>query len=356
MRGVSFSLAYRGSDASQRQSPRVPLHLKSTACSEANAVRRPTAADRSPKVSPRGVLQERRRGTKVVDLETKLSKVQEELKKLRKRLESAEADKQGVEQALAKAKKRVPAAIAAPKEICEEDDCPPGDAERKFEGETVTSPATMDVFEVVVPGDLLQEHSEHEADGEEKEGDNVEETTTMIAKEAVKEDERDKEEEKRDALVEDLEAKLLEKEKEVEILLEENTIFKTQADEETKRIAGAAEAKEAELLAKLRSVEEEMEESKARAGRLAEQLEATERAKAALEEEMKRLRVQTQQWRKAAEAAAAAVLADDQDEVDKHIAAWGSPLAMEEEGDWRRKKGPAIRMFGEFWKKKGQRK
>lgn len=54
-----LSMASRGSDASQRQSPRVPLHLKSTASSEANAVHRPTAKERSPKVSPRGgVLQE----------------------------------------------------------------------------------------------------------------------------------------------------------------------------------------------------------------------------------------------------------------------------------------------------------
>ncbi|XP_074573235.1 interactor of constitutive active ROPs 4-like [Curcuma longa] len=338
----------RGSDASQRQSPRVPLHLKSTASSEANAVRRPTGKERSPKVSPRGgVSQEGKRGTKLVDLETRLSKVQEELKKLRNRLASAEVAKIEAEQALVTAKKRIPAASSAPKELGEEDERPPPprDAaeednrgqESKSEGEAATSPETMDVFEVVIPAESVPE-----------------EMKTMVAKEAVDEDGKEKEEKKGDALVEDLKTKLLEKEKEVEILLEENMIFKTHAAEEAKRIASAAEEAETELRAKLSSMKEEMEESKARARRMAEQLEAAEGAKTALEEEMKRLRVQTEQWRKAAEAAAAAVLADDDDdEVDKHIAAWASPLAMEE-GDWRRRKGAGIRMF--WKKKKGQQK
>lgn len=58
VRGVL--MGSRGSsDAPQRQSPRAPLHLRATACSEANSVHhRPVAADRSPRVSPRGALQE----------------------------------------------------------------------------------------------------------------------------------------------------------------------------------------------------------------------------------------------------------------------------------------------------------
>lgn len=51
-------MASRESDVPQRQSPRVPIHMKTTACSEANSVHRPVVADRSPKVSPRGVLHE----------------------------------------------------------------------------------------------------------------------------------------------------------------------------------------------------------------------------------------------------------------------------------------------------------
>ncbi|KAG6505901.1 interactor of constitutive active ROPs 4-like isoform X2 [Zingiber officinale] len=333
MKGRRFlSMASRGSDASQRQSPRVPLHLKSTARSEANAVRRPAGKERSPKASPRGgVLQERKRGTELVDLESRLSKVQEELKKLRNRLASAEVAKLEAEEALVRAKKRIPAAPPAPEESGEEDE-DKRERESKSEGEAVTSPETMDVFEVVIPAESVPE-----------------EMKTMVAKEAVGEDG------KGDTSVEDLKAKLLEKEKEAEILLEENMIFKAHAAEKAKRIASAAEAKETELLAKLSSMEEEMQESEARARRLAELLEAAEGAKSALEEEMKRLRAQTEQWRKAAEAAAAAVLADDDDEVDKHIAAWASPLAMEE-GDWKRRKGAGIRMFGELWKKKKKKK
>lgn len=48
------------SDAPQRPSPRAPLHLRSTACSEANSARRRAVAavDCSAKVSPRGGSQE----------------------------------------------------------------------------------------------------------------------------------------------------------------------------------------------------------------------------------------------------------------------------------------------------------
>ncbi|WOK98531.1 interactor of constitutive active ROPs 4-like isoform X2 [Canna indica] len=395
------------SDGPQRQSPRVPLHLRTTACSEANSVHRPVVADRSPKVSPRGVLQERKRGTKVADLETKLSKAQEQLKKLRDQLASAEAAKIEAEQALAKAKKRVPSAAPATKgEVDEEKPTPPQDAreniasqhENKSEEESVTSPATMDVFEVVVPAEPV--HSENEVDSK-QEGENAvgreEETMTMIdqAKDndeddkATAADKEGKEEEHKsktpEALpesteVEDLKAKLLEKEKEVEILLEENMIFKSNAEEETKKIMGAAQAKEAELTAKLTSMDEELKESRAKAERLAEQLEAAERTKTTLEAEMKRLKVQTEQWRKAAEAAAAALADDDRScvdaeggrrvaercvSMDKHIAAgnigWGSPLVtgdLDDDGmaGGGRRKGAGIRVFGDLWKKKGQHK
>ncbi|XP_042410669.1 uncharacterized protein LOC122000277 [Zingiber officinale] len=106
----------RGSEGPDRPSPRVPLYLRSTTCSEANSVRhRPAAADaaaaaadRSVKVSSLGVSQERKRGTRVVELETKLSKSQAELKKLKERMAEAEDAKVEAKQALAKAKKRTP--------------------------------------------------------------------------------------------------------------------------------------------------------------------------------------------------------------------------------------------------------
>ncbi|XP_065044394.1 interactor of constitutive active ROPs 4-like isoform X2 [Musa acuminata AAA Group] len=380
------------SDAPQRQSPRAPLHLRATACSEANSVHhRPVAADRSPRVSPRGVLQERKRGTRVTDLETKLKKAQEELKRLRDQVASAEAAKTEAEQALVKAKKRITATSPTAKgedvkrhvpQESRKEGGPP--QENKSEEESVTSPATMDVFEVVVPTEPI--HRENEDVSMQKKEESAverekEETKAMISDAVVAETEEKKKEEEEDKRepvvipdspqVDALKAKLSEKEKEVEILLEENVIFKTRADEEARQIADAARAKEEELTARLNSTEEELKESRAKAGRLAEQLEAAEGAKAALEAEMKRLRVQTEQWRKAAEAAAAVLATGDATaedttgrrvaercgSMDKHLG-WGSPLVagdMDEDGSGRRKSA-GIRVLGELWKKKGQRK
>ncbi|CAL9092342.1 Interactor of constitutive active ROPs [Musa troglodytarum] len=383
----------RESDVPQRPSPRVPVHMKTTACSEANSVHRPVAADRSPKVSPRGVLHERKKGTRLADLETKLSRAQEELKKLKHQLASAEAAKLEAEQALAKAKNRIPAAASTPKDeevkpLLPQDSGGQGNRQRenKPEEESVTSPATMDVFEVMLPTEAI--HGENEGAGNEKKVENAVEreeveTKTMIEKtsdgennEAVAAEEED---DKRKPVVvlpesvevDDLKAKLLEKEKEVEILLEENVIFKTNAEEEAKQIAGTARAKEAELTAKLGSVEGELKESRAKADELAEQLEAAEGAKAALETEMKRLRVQTEQWRKAAEAAAAVLATDDGAEgrrvaercgsMDKHIG-WESPLiagGIDEDnaaGGGGRRKGAGIRALGDIWRKKALQK
>ncbi|WOL11592.1 interactor of constitutive active ROPs 4-like [Canna indica] len=83
------------------------------------------------------------------DLETRLSKAHVELKKLREQLVSAEATKLEAEQALAQAKKRE--GVRREEEKTEE---------------SVTSSATMDVFEVVVPTKLI--YKENEIDNDQK--------------------------------------------------------------------------------------------------------------------------------------------------------------------------------------------
>ncbi|XP_042424322.1 interactor of constitutive active ROPs 4-like isoform X2 [Zingiber officinale] len=387
------------SDAPQRPSPRAPLHLRSTACSEANSARRRavTAVDGGAKVSPRGGPQERKRTTRAAELETKLSKAQVELKKLREQLAEAEAAKREAERALAKAKKRVPAATLAKKRKEEQlalsrDSQPEGVRKNDTVEESVTSPATMDVFEVVVPSESVL--TEDEADSEQKKEGEKKEKKAMIDKTersenngsaaaAVEEaEERKKEDEKKNEEDEIgiWKAKLLEKEKEVAILLEENAIFKTRAEEEAKQIADSARSKQEEITAKLNSMAEQLKESKTKEKQLAAQLETAEGAKATLEMELKRLKVQTEQWRKAAEAAAEALATGDAvggDEMggrkvaercrsmDKHVGGggygiWGSPLTDgddvdDEDGGGGRKKGTGVRMFGNLWKKNQQK-
>ncbi|XP_010919906.1 interactor of constitutive active ROPs 4 [Elaeis guineensis] len=414
----------RGSEMPQRQSPRAPLHLKTTACSEANGVHR-HMVDRSPKLedrrSPRSPLHEKKRGTRVADLETKLTRAQEELKKLREQLASTEAAKKEAQEALEEAKKRIPAAATSPQDS-EEEKPPlplkeetetttqPLDSqekseqtvekellESKSEEESVNSPAT-DVFEVVSPAPVPTEpiDKENEAGNiynekvvEEKE---EEETKAMVEKDGeiemtatekkeVGEDNRPIEIAE-SAEVLELKAKLLEKEKELENLSAENESFKNKAAEASENMMAAARAKEEELGVKLGSVEEELRESRTKAERLQEKLEAVEGARVALEAEMKRLRVQTEQWRKAAEAAAAVMAAGEGPGVEmmgdrkvaercgsmnKHLGTggggfggWGSPLMggeMDDEGiGGGKRRGAGIRMFGDLWKKKGQQK
>ncbi|KAG1346755.1 interactor of constitutive active ROPs 4 [Cocos nucifera] len=413
----------RGSEMPQRQSPRAPLHLKTTACSESNGVHR-HMVDRSPKLedrrSPRSPLHEKKRGTRVADLETKLTRAQEELKKLREQLASTEAAKKEAQEALEEAKKRIPATATSPQNS--EEEKPPLPLkeetetttqgldshekseqtvdkelpESKSEEESVNSPAT-DVFEVVSPAPVPTEpiDKENEADihnekaMEEKE---EEETKAMVEKDGEIEmtatEKKEVEEENRpieiteSAEVLELKAKLLEKEKELENLSAENESFKKKAAEVSENMMAAARAKEEELGVKLGSVQEELKESRTKAERLQEKLEAADGARAVLEAEMKRLRVQTEQWRKAAEAAAAVMAAGEGPGVEmmgdrkvaercgsmnKHLGTggagfggWGSPLMggeMDDEGiGGGKRRAAGIRMFGDLWKKKGQQK
>ncbi|XP_042412701.1 interactor of constitutive active ROPs 4-like [Zingiber officinale] len=391
----------RGSEGPDRPSPRVPLYLRSTACSEANSVRhRPAAAaaaaGRSVKVSSLGGSQERKRGTRVVELETKLSKSQAELKKLKERLAEAEAAKVEAEQALAKAKKRTPLAAAVAVDAKAEEETPAQAPDYRLEDvrqnvneeETVTSPATMDVFEIVVLAEPVP--PEDEVDDEQRKEEKVtekqqeEETKAMIEKLERHEDNEtaaaaaaavaEEEEEEKEVVI--LKAKLLEKEREVAVLLEENKIFNIKAEEEAKQLAESAQAKQEHLAAQLNSIEKKLKDSKTKEQQLSSQLEAAEGSKATLEMDLKRMKVQIEQWRKAAEAAAEVlasagndaseemsdrILAERCSSMDKYLEAdyrnWESPSIDEDidedgsGGGWGRRKGAGVRMFGNLWKK-----
>ncbi|CAL9085241.1 unnamed protein product [Musa textilis] len=348
-----------------------PLHLKTN--SEANSHRR--SVDRRTKPedrrSPRSPLHDNKRVTGVYDMETKLGEAQEELKMLRDRLALAEAAKLDAQQALEMATKQIPSAIPVVKAEEEEnlllqqgsEETSKVTHEAKIEEESVNSARTADVFEVVAPTEPTNvENDDHRKPGEEA---TVTEKEEEEAKTAV-ENEKDgndqmvdkKEEQQRDGveLPNLLDLVELEDTTEVGIVLEENVLIKTTAKSQPVRTAAAARAKEEELAEKLRSTEEELKQSREKAELLTEQLQAAVGAKSMLDEEMKRLRVQTEQWRKAAETAAAALAAGD----DVGHEEWGPALmdgdAMGEERAVGKRKGAGVRVFGDLWKKKGQRK
>ncbi|RLN25417.1 interactor of constitutive active ROPs 4-like [Panicum miliaceum] len=383
----------RGSEPPQRASPRAPLHLKTTACSEANGAHHRPAVDRaSPKVgdrhSPRSPLPEKKRaaGTRVAELEAKLGKLQGELKKLQEQLASAEAAKKDAQVALEEAKKRVgtkgspasaatsplsaPSAGVESAKKTEELKAPPPAAEEE-EDSSINSPAT-DVFEVVPAESGDKENQSAAAAADECEVVSCGEKAGALPEKEVEEEETKKmiEEESKNAAAEtdaaekespevaELKAKLAEKNTEIAALAAENAELKKQAGEAAEAAKKAAE----DAAARASQAEHDLKEGAAREARMGEQLRASEVAREALDGEMRRLRVQTEQWRKAAEAAAAVLGGDN------HLTGlagngngWGSPATMPDDGDdegfgGKRKGGAGIRMLGDLWKKKGNGK
>lgn len=115
----------------------------------------------------------------------------------------------------------------------------------------------------------------------------------------------------------ELKANLMDKENELQSISEENETLKAgkakQEAESHKQYESAiaelelAKAAEQEVRMKLGYVTEEADKNSRRAARVAEQLEAAQAVSSETEAELRRLRVQSDQWRKAAEAAAAAL-------------------------------------------------
>jgi predicted nucleic acid-binding Zn-ribbon protein len=176
-----------------------------------------------------------------------------------------------------------------------------------------------------------------------------------------------------------LKAKLEEKEKELDMFIQENENLRNQLIEAALKIS-SAQSKEEETALRLSQLGEELKTSDANAAQLSEKMKAVEEAKEALEAEMKKLRVQTEQWRKAADAAAA-VLAGDMEmngriyercvSMDKQFGGVFEPPAgggyttfggsprmaydLEDGPGSGKRKGSGIRKLGHLWGKKGQK-
>ncbi|KAF2321873.1 hypothetical protein GH714_003284 [Hevea brasiliensis] len=139
----------------------------------------------------------------------------------------------------------------------------------------------------------------------------VEHIKSGSAVRAVREAELEAELKQAKADIEELKADLMDKETELQGISEENedlnmklrTVY--HAEENVVIELEAARAAEREALMKLGFVMEEVDRSNKRVARVTEQLEAAQAANSEMEAELRRLKVQSDQWRKAAEAAAA---------------------------------------------------
>ncbi|CAA6671473.1 unnamed protein product [Spirodela intermedia] len=313
----------------QRPSPRAPLHNPKTSSSDSSGARTTRRSSPNPEStrrrSPRTPFKRKKMGTKASDLEAKLGRAQEELRKIKEQLVSAESAKNDVQDELAEAKKKLPAPMAA----------------------TTGDQVDLDQKNSGEPDNDEPPPEEPGLHVEEDEG------TVNLAEEKVAEEEH--------------RAKL-EEEGELERCWTENASLKKQLMEAEKR-AVAAENRAEETAQQLSRSGEELAEAKLKASQLQERLESVEWARASLEAEMKKTKVQADQWRKAAEEAAA-VLAPTGAAAWPRATAWPaamgyevgdgvftslwSPLATVEMDMARvEKKTGGIRMFGDLWKKKG---
>lgn len=370
----------------QRPSARGPPHLR-TSSSDSDPLHHRPITDRSPKLgdrrSPRGTqsdpVNQKKLGTRIADLESQLGQAQQELKNLKEQLASAEAAKKEAQEQL---EKKIEKPVVPEEEMLENQ--PPKGIQESNERDSSPLDEVVDdnqqetdVFEVPVEKMTVEPKVETSQLTEEVQKDSklidisteppeaLELEKSTLQELALKNDE-----------INMLRAKLEEKEKQVEVFGQENENLKNQLNEAASKIS-TAQTKEEEMTLRLSQLGEELETSKSNAVRLNEQLKSVEAAKEALEAEMKKIRVQTEQWRKAADAAAAILaggvdmngrVSDRCGSMDKHFGGsfepqaggyagfMGSPADDLDDGfGSAKRKGSGIRMFGDLWRKKGQK-
>ncbi|OMO77247.1 putative ATP binding protein [Corchorus olitorius] len=176
----------------------------------------------------------------------------------------------------------------------------------------------------------------------------------------------------REAVV-DLKGNMMDKETELQNISEENEMLRLEIskrdmdkgktnDKVTSELE-MARAAEREAIMKLGLAMEEADKNNRRASRVAEQLEAAQTANSEMEAELRRLKVQSDQWRKAAEAAAAMLSAGNNGKFMERTGSLdsnynpvtgkvGSPYGEDIDDDLLKKKnGNVLKKIGVLWKK-----
>ncbi|KAF3959472.1 hypothetical protein CMV_015712 [Castanea mollissima] len=183
-------------------------------------------------------------------------------------------------------------------------------SQREVELESELKKSKADIEEL--RAQLMDKENELQSISEENKG-----LSLKIGKNILNEKESDLEIElkKLEADLADLKETVLDKETQLQNIGEENEMLKmeikkrdmekSKVNDEAFALAEEARAAEREALMKLGSLTEEADKSSRRAARVTEQLDAAQASNSEMEAELRRLKVQSDQWRKAAEAAAA---------------------------------------------------
>ncbi|XP_057540284.1 interactor of constitutive active ROPs 4 [Amaranthus tricolor] len=361
-------LRQKGAEGPQKPSPtraRAPRHLR-TSSSNSDPLHHRPMTDKSPRIGTQSdpPAHKKKLGTRITDLETQLVQAQHELKSLKHQLSSAETAKKQAQAELHKKGSKIQT-VTKPRSVVEirkkvsRGEC---DYEVPVSRET-------DVFEVLVEKKLVEDDVKEMKSQDSLISEEPEKEKVSLCDEAVSRNEE----------LDRLRALIDEKENQMRGVIEENDTLKKELDEAKSSIA-LDRTREEEMAAKVKRLEENLEVSRAKEGQLKEKLVDTEAAKELLEDEMKRMKVQTEQWRKAADAAAS-VLAGGVDtkgrmsercaSMDNHfnsifeappISGFGGYVGSLDDDDdaedsfgGGKKKGSGIRMLGDLWKKKGQK-
>ncbi|KAK9126832.1 hypothetical protein Scep_015678 [Stephania cephalantha] len=171
--------------------------------------------------------------------------------------------------------------------------------------------------------------------------------------------------------VEDMKANLMDKETELQNVFEENEDLKSElkkreSDEAKQKDKAEAEANvarntEREVLMRLECATEEADNSTKRAAWVAEQLEAAQSTIVKLETELRRLKVQSDQWRKAAEAAAAILTTEENGKLTGQLDNFYDPVTgricspnsddQDDDSPKKRNNNNMLKKIGVLWKK-----
>ncbi|KAJ4838920.1 hypothetical protein Tsubulata_025956 [Turnera subulata] len=242
-----------------------------------------------------------------------------------------------------------------------------GSSHREAELESQLKQAKADIEEL--KADLMDKETELQGISEENEGLNVKLKNGVSFQ---RESELENELKILKANVAELKASLMDKETELQNIMEENEVLKVELskredgitmDDQMVKELEAARTAEREAHMKLGIAMEEADKSNKRAARVTEQLEAAQASSSEMEAELRRLKVQSDQWRKAAEAAAAMLSAGSngkfmertgsmESHYDPVMGKIDSPYNEDMDDDLLKKKnGNMLKKIGVLWKK-----
>lgn len=202
--------------------------------------------------------------------------------------------------------------------------------------------------------DLMDKETELQGICEENEGLTEKLENTLSSQ---RETDLEKELHKLKADIENMKAHLMDKEQQWQNISEENEKLKSEMKKMNKSSTGdqavsEIEAAEREAQMKAGYMAEELDKSNRKAARVAEQLEAAQAANADMETELRRLKVQSDQWRKAAEAAAAMLSAGNNGQLMHNHYSPRSGYEDEVDDDLLKKKNAnMLKKIGILWKK-----